>query len=971
MKIWQQFKNLSKTVKRITYTLLAIGVYALIGFLLLPMIVQPMLSDELSVQLYRKTSIASVEINPFALSVTINQLAIEGKHTGQLFGFEKLIVNYQILALFKKTIAFDEISIVRPNLNLILLESGEYNFDDIVNAMSSNASDENETSSKKNTQEAWPLAIDKFRYVEGSVYFEDKNRATTFKSKVESLSVSLDDFSTRPGEGNLHRIKAQTLRGTTIDWKGEFSLSPLKSKGSIELQGDLMVVSEYLQEQMRVKINNGNLNLKTDYDFVLAENNSKFDITNMMASINELDVRRKNDANLLSWKKLNLDVSGLDLINKKITINNVSTDGVLLEVEKAQNTDIDFGDLFVLKNMSKESEKTTDNDSPQWDISIAKIFNENLNVILNDKSVVPAAKHGLNFSVIEINNLKPFTDEVANFMLALTVNNKGTLDIKGGVQPKSKLIDLQLQASSIALKEYQSYLNDVLRVKVLSGDFNAKLKLNIDASKDIPAIKIVGGMNVSSLAMRDKELKEKFISWKKLSFDKVSFELPQQKINISEIKIDQPYLRLVMNGGGETNIQKLFIEKQTNNKQSTNEESALQAEIKNIRINNAKMDFSDNSLSPSFSAGIYSLKGNISGLSSKQLSKARIDLKGKVDKYAPVTIKGDINPLTKDKYTEIEMLFKGIELTTFTPYSGKFAGYKIEKGKLSLDLKYKLSKNELVAENGVILDQLTLGEETNSEDATSLPVNFALSLLKDANGVIDFNLPIRGNIDDPDFHYGSLVWGALGNLIVGIVSSPFKALANLAGGDSAGLDYIVFSANSAELMAEQKSKLDALAKALIQRPELHLEIRGVSSSLIDHDEMAYLKVRKQLKLKPMALSVIVTEDDRDELIDYYETITKLSANDLLPKKHQLTSKQAEQMVFDKALIVVLNNAQVTEQEYELLAKQRADKIQQYLIDVGKVPAKNIFLLDNNIHLENKFEDVENASLQLPLGLKAK
>jgi len=321
------------------------------------------------------------------------------------------------------------------------------------------------------------------------------------------------------------------------------------------------------------------------------------------------------------------------------------------------------------------------------------------------------------------------------------------------------------------------------------------------------------------------------------------------------------------------------------------------------------------------------------------------------------------------------MLFKGIELTTFTPYSGKFAGYKIEKGKLTLDLNYHLSKNELVAENRVILDQLTLGKETDSEEATSLPVKFALSLLKDSKGVIDFNLPIRGNVDDPDFHYGSLVWGALGNLIVGIVSSPFNALANLVGGDGdgdgEGLDYIVFSAGDAELSIAEKHKLDSLAKALQQRPELHLEIRGVSSSLVDRDEMAYFKVLSKLKIQPVSLSVLLNNSEQEKLVDYYESLSNKPADSLLPEKNNLDKQQKIDFIYNKALSFVLSKTQISETELRQLAGKRADKIQKYLIESGGVSPDNVFLLDSKTQLEGEFEDVENARLKLPLGLKAK
>jgi len=975
MNIWVAFQALDKVIKRLVYSVFAILVYALLGFFLVPYVLQPIIVDNASSKLDRSVQLNSLEINPFSLSATLKGFSVTGKHTSQFVGFEKLYINFQAISLFKKVIAFDEISIVRPQVKIMLLSSGEYNFQDILNKINEEDKADN---SKVESNESWPFAVDKFRYVEGSVHFSDESRATPFYSQLEDISISLDDFSTRPGDGNLHHIKAESLRGTTVDWKGEFSLSPLKSSGQIELSGNLNVVSDYMQDQMLVKIQEGKLNLKTHYDFEFTEQSMRFKVSEMLASVDGLSVLRKNGGEkVLGWERLSLDLDELNLIDKKLLVNTLSIQGAFIAVEKDEQSVIDFSDLFVLQNAIEAGEsKDVEASESVWNMKISHIVNEDALFELNDESVKPPVKHSIQLKSVMLDNLQPFTDELALLKTSLVLNNQGFIDIDGKIQPASRLLDFDVAVKSVKLEDFQSYLNGVARIKILGGEFDSSLKVKVDALADEMNLMVQGDMDILSLKLRDKKLKEEFLSWNKLAVKDIQFKYPEQYLDIKAIDIEKPYLRLIMDKGGETNIQKLAITKETagsanNKKTDISAKHAFQAEIKKVNIRDGKMNFADNSLSPNFSAGIYGLKGDIRGLSSKQLSKAKVDLKGKVDKYAPVTIKGDINPLTQDKFTEIEILFKGIELTTFTPYSGKFAGYKIEKGKLSLDLDYKLSKNELVAENRVMLDQLTLGEETDSEDATSLPVNFALSLLKDSKGVIDFNLPIRGNVDSPDFHYGSLVWGALGNLIVGIVSSPFSALANLAGSDSEGLDYVVFAANSSELSDAEKTKLDSLSKALVQRPELHLEIRGVSSTLVDHDEIAYIQILKKLKLKPSSLSLTPDQNVKDDIVDYYESLTKKSADDLLPKKHKLTSKQQDDYVFDKALIAVLEKTEVTQAEFSLLAKGRAERIQAYLIEIGKVPASNIFLLDSNTQLENKFEDVEKGLLKLPLSLKAK
>jgi outer membrane protein OmpA-like peptidoglycan-associated protein len=197
-----------------------------------------------------------------------------------------------------------------------------------------------------------------------------------------------------------------------------------------------------------------------------------------------------------------------------------------------------------------------------------------------------------------------------------------------------------------------------------------------------------------------------------------------------------------------------------------------------------------------------------------------------VNKYSPVKISGQINPLSEEKYADLVMSFKNFDLTTTSPYSGKFAGYRIEKGKLSLNLKYKVSGDDFSGENEIVVEQLTLGERVESPDATELPVSLAVALLKDSNGNIELDVPVEGDLNDPHFDYGKVVSDAVSKIITNIVSSPFAALGSLVGGSGEELSHIEFEFGSATLRPEQIEKLDKLAKALQERPGLRLEITG-------------------------------------------------------------------------------------------------------------------------------------------------
>ena len=199
----------------------------------------------------------------------------------------------------------------------------------------------------------------------------------------------------------------------------------------------------------------------------------------------------------------------------------------------------------------------------------------------------------------------------------------------------------------------------------------------------------------------------------------------------------------------------------------------------------------------------------------------------KLDNSAPVDIKGKINPLSKQLFLDIVADARDIELSPFSPYSGKYVGYGIEKGKLSFNVKYKLEDRKLSAENKIILNQLTFGEKIESPDAIKLPVLLAVALMKDRNGVIDVDLPIGGSLDDPQFSVGGIIFRIIGNIISKAVTAPFALLGSLFGGGSGQeLSYVEFDYGRAALDSAGETKIDSLAKAMNNRPALKVDISG-------------------------------------------------------------------------------------------------------------------------------------------------
>jgi hypothetical protein len=345
-----------------------------------------------------------------------------------------------------------------------------------------------------------------------------------------------------------------------------------------------------------------------------------------------------------------------------------------------------------------------------------------------------------------------------------------------------------------------------------------------------------------------------------------------------------------------------------------------------------------------------------------------VDLNGQVDRYAPVTIAGSVNPFKAAPTLDMKLAFKNLEMTTLTPYSGVYAGHRIKQGQLSVDLHYQLENDQIVGHNQIVMNQMELGERVESPKATDLPLRLALALLKDSKGVIDLGLEVKGNINEPNFSLGGLVFMALKNVIVKAVSAPFKLIAGLVGGgaDNGPLDAIAFAPGSEQLDAREMAKLDQLAKALAARPQLRLGVTG--NSLPGEDTRALAQRRLDDRLAalfdsgspdgkpswPGLSSAVASKEFRRKFYALYESTTGESAKTrrkIVDKAFSEGGKKPTDAEIDSALHEhiqheLLAREEVTEKALAELASQRALAVKAYLADRGGLTPERVFLVSD-------------------------
>jgi outer membrane protein OmpA-like peptidoglycan-associated protein len=397
--------------------------------------------------------------------------------------------------------------------------------------------------------------------------------------------------------------------------------------------------------------------------------------------------------------------------------------------------------------------------------------------------------------------------------------------------------------------------------------------------------------------------------------------------------------------------------------------------IGTIRIASGNVVFTDLFIRPNYTANLTQLSGSIEALASDRSEPSDVLISGRVDDDTPLDITGKINPLAPRNYIDLRAVARGFDLPKLSPYSGRWAGYAIEKGKLTANVRYKVEGDKLDAENKLVINQLTFGEKVESRDALKLPVQLAVSLLKDANGNIDLDLPISGTLSDPQFSVGGLIWRAIGNLIVKVVTSPFRFLASLGkeGGTGSDLSQIEFSAGDARIDDEDRQRLDGLAAALEARPALSLDIIGYADPT--SDAQALQKARLERALQGTKLGDIRRTNKATELTIETVTVDATERAALIERLWRAAkldgSAQGKAVSPEEMEQQLLERNEVATEDMRQLAQRRAETVRNYLREERKVSTERLYVLAPRTSVNGEDKATETASVARKVTFEVK
>ena len=811
---------------------LLLAAYAAAGFFLVPHVARSQIEAAVAETLERRIQIGEIRFNPFTLAATIIDLKLTEADGAPLVSFRSLYVNAELASLWRRGVVFKEIDLDAPDIEVIVAPDGSLNLARLA-PPAAPAQD------KPKTDEA-PLRvhIGRFSVEDGRIGVQDRSLAQPFSVAFTPIRFSLRDFRTDVGHSNEYSFTTSSRIGARLEWSGAFTVQPLGSSGTFSVADlRLAALDDYLEDKLPAEMVSGSLQFRGSYKFEL--NPLSLEVALPSIGVRDLVLAERGVAATAPAALPEIDVQDvvLSLGKRAVGVRRVDVRGARIELVRERDGGINLARLGGGSPAPAESPKSSE---LPWTVHADVIALEGAVVAIEDRTTSPAARLLLT-PAVTINGFTTARDSRMKLDARVGIDAKGLLGVRGdvGLEPLGAALAIDLQ--KFPLPSLQPWVTQATAIKLHSGSLSVKGNLNFTPS----ASKFSGGLSIDDLRASDEVVREDLLKLRSLAITGIQLQQRPERLHIERIVVREPYARVIIDKDGNVNLTGAVAPRAGSEASRAPaaetrppaEKKPLPITVKTVEVVDGSASFADHAVQPPFATGIVGLGGKVTGLSSAPESRAKVALAGKVDEYSPVDLSGEVNLLSADVYTNLALNFRNIELTTFNPYSGKFAGYSIAKGKLSTQMKYLVESRKLDAKHHIVVDNLEFGDKTDSKDAAPIPIKFGVALLKDSRGVIEVDLPVSGTLDDPKFSLASIIWKGIVGLLTNVIAAPFKALGSMFGGGE-DLAFVDFQPGSAALSEPATQKLGTLTKGLLQRPELRLNVPLTVATATDSEATA-------------------------------------------------------------------------------------------------------------------------------------
>lgn len=930
--------------------------------------------------------------------VALREVVVQALDGSPLVELPRMEAKLGELDVFSRRFVLDQILLDHPRLWVRRETDGSLNLAKLATVQGSRvAVEEAREERKQGVARPLEFGAGTLRLAGAAIVFEDSVPAGGFRATLDPVDLDVKGFDTAPGRTTEATLALRSDAAETLSATLRYGFTERRGEGELNLAGvALRRYAPYYRDAVNVDVLSGTLEVSTGFAFAAAGDGGEAvaRASGAKAALRDLRLRKRGAAHdFLTLAALEAAGGRLDLGARTAGLEKLVLRKPVVAVKRNRDGSLSV-DGLVPPAPSAGAGAASPPRAPAapagrpWQFALDRFSLAQGSVQLDDEVPSQPVQTRLDPISLDVERLVIGKPGKAGVKLALVLNGSGRLGVEGSFTPQPLAADLKVDATGLDVVPFQPYFAERIDITLNSALLAAQGRLGVapPAAPGSPApVTWQGNATVSRLATVDKVNAEDFLKWESLYFGGMKVRTEPPFVEVAEVALTDFYSRLVVNADGTLNVQRVVVpppgeaapakpapaagaakdaSKRRNQPAaqappstpgvSREAAEAVQRLVKidKVTLQGGTIAFSDRFIKPNVTATLTEVGGRVTGLLSKPDARADVDLRGKLANQAPLSITGKLNPLAGDLFADLKVSFRDIDLPTFTPYSGKYAGYTIEKGKLTLELDYLIDKRKLTAQNRVFIDQFTFGDKVESPDATSLPVQLAVSLLKDRDGRINLDIPVEGSLDDPKFRLGKVIWQVIVNLVTKIVTAPFALLGSLGGGSGEELSYLDFAAGSAAFDDAARRKLDAIAKALRERPALNLEVSGRVDPVKDLEALRRAAFDRKLKTQklgeltrkgqqaPASVDAVSIEPGKD----YERWLERAYKAEKFPKPRNVIGLEKTLPVAEMEKLMQANIV-VGPEELRLLGQQRAQAVKDFLAATDGVGAARVFLVE--------------------------
>ncbi|HSF29832.1 MAG TPA: DUF748 domain-containing protein [Candidatus Tectomicrobia bacterium] len=932
-----------------------IALFGLGGFVAVPLLLRHVMTGPVAAALNRPVRVGEIGFNPYTLKVDLDQLQIGERGTSHPFiDISHLRLKVSWASLFRLALVVKELRVERPVMHFVRTADQRFNVSDLLDR----------PVPADMSRRPFRVTVFKLQLNDGTLNIADHSGATPGALALQGVHAELHHLQTTGETPASFVIGARLSEGGSVALRGRLDLMQSEATSEASLDRiDLPSLQDLAPSVLPARFTAGQLSAQANVQASFAAGHFNVHAHPATVSLDHVELHVPDQRETpIAWTRLSAAIDQVDWAARQVTVHEMRADGVRVVVRRERHGEVSLASLIRAPTLSMPLNPTASALASPWHYRIASLAIDNSEARFEDESV----PRRLELVVAPLHlHLKDLSNDLSQ-PIALdfdgTLNRQGRFTVSGTAVPAPLQANLRMATQELDLAALDPYVSDLLIMTMTSAALTMNGALALATAHDKRRVSYRGDATLGHVHMLDRATSDSILRWQSCSASDIDAEMGEGplKVRIGALALTDFDARVILNTNGRLNVLDMMASPrpsptlQTRTPPASSDQtsttssapaatiaSPIDAEIElgGVTLQGGHVNFTDDFIEPNYTADLTDIAGTVGAFGTRPTAPAPVTLQGQVNGSAPISINGSVNPLVPMAFVDLKAKADGVELTGLTPYSAKYTGYPIVKGTLTVDVHYRLDQGQLTADNRLFIDQFTFGDRVESHDATTLPVRLAVALLKNARGEIAVDVPVTGSLSDPQFSLSDAILDAFMNLIVKAATSPFSLIA-AAFGTQEDLDYVEFAPGLATLTPDSQPKLATIAQALQDRPALRLDILGRVDPQVDREGLREARLASLIRMRKIQEIGSHEDPDRVQLTpgEYDTYLRRVYKAATFPKPRNFLGLD-KSLPPDEMKKLLLTNMEITEQDLQHLADERANTVRQWLsgqVDPGRL-----------------------------------